>query len=177
MQFYVFKNNEQVGPFALMDVRERLQRGEFAYEDLAWREGMANWTPLREILGGALPDATPHAVSEWTAHNPVPAKTPIVARIATAVLFFVVYFFVIYFVVAIACFMIGGGISGMHSATQANAQGFNQGYALGQKAGAQFRHDWRGIIVVGSFAFSFVASPIAAYFTAFSSLLPWCRKR
>ncbi len=178
MDFYVYKNNQQVGPFSLMAVRERLQKGEFAYTDLAWRDGLADWTPLRDLMGGALPDATPHAVSTWGATTtPAPRKAPIVARIVTAVVLFFMFFVMVYFVVAILAFVIGGAISGAQAASAANAQGFNSGYAIGLQAGQQFRHDYGHIIVLGSLLFSIVVSPIAAGLMAFSNLFPWCRAK
>ena len=171
MQIYVLKNNVQVGPFPLEDVRARLQQGEFTNADLAWHDGIADWAPLGQVLGGA-----PPAVSDWPA-PPAAPQAPIVARIVTAVVLFVIFFVVIYFVVAMLCFMVGGGIAGARAAADTNAQGFNQGYSVGQQAGMQFRHDWGRIIVFGSALFSLVTAPLAAGLTAFSNLLPWCRKR
>jgi hypothetical protein len=177
VQIYVLKNNVQAGPFPLQDVRARLQQGEFTYADLAWHDGIPNWTPLGQILSGPQPGATPPAVPGWTTHTAAPPKAPIVARIVTAVVLFFVFFVVIYIVVAIVSFMIGGGIAGAHAAAEANAQGFNQGYSVGRQAGMQFRHDWGMTIVLGSLVFSLVTAPLAASLVAFSNLLPWCRKR
>lgn len=63
MQFYVYKNDKQLGPLPLLEVRERLKKGELDYSDLAWRDGLQDWTSLRELMGGALPDATPNSIS------------------------------------------------------------------------------------------------------------------
>ncbi|MEY2547488.1 MAG: hypothetical protein QOD64_70 [Verrucomicrobiota bacterium] len=49
-QIYLWKNNEQTGPFEQHDVREQLTSGVLSGEDLGWREGMADWQPLRNIL-------------------------------------------------------------------------------------------------------------------------------
>jgi hypothetical protein len=49
-QIYLWKNNEQTGPFEQHDVREQLTSGVLSAEDLGWREGMADWQPLRNIL-------------------------------------------------------------------------------------------------------------------------------
>ena len=173
MQFYVFKNDEQVGPFALMDLRGRLKSGEFAYEDLAWREGMTDWTPLKEILGGALPDATPHAVSESAPARSVPNKIPSVARLATAVvvfaLVFVVLFVLAYILAAVTCGAVLGLQTGwQHPKTSADAlhatlQSFIARYTL--------------VMMAGAAIFSLVASPVIAWMMAYSNLFPWCRAR
>lgn len=50
MQYYIGKNGQQVGPFGLEQVRERLASGEFSPTDLAWCDGMAGWEPLSQIF-------------------------------------------------------------------------------------------------------------------------------
>jgi len=49
MPTYVLKNNEQLGPFDDAMIFTCLADGRFLYEDLAWREGWANWRQLREV--------------------------------------------------------------------------------------------------------------------------------
>jgi len=171
VQFYVHKNNVQAGPFTLMDLRERLKRGEFSYDDLAWRDGLADWTPLREILGGALPDATPHAVAPDTMSAPAAAKVPTGARIATALVIFVVtgvVFFVLAFIgLCLVCGLVMGVQAGMQHAAGATAQ----------VQGDTFVRDNMAYLLGGSGLLAFLASSLLAYFMAFSNLLPWCRKR
>ena len=170
MDYYVFKNNEQVGPFPLMDVRDRLKNGVFSYEDLAWREGMPDWTPLKEILGGGLPDATPHSVSGSTpAHTVAPAKAPTVLRLITSIVIFVVAFAVIagaaWLVASLACAIIVAVKSAQH------ATGTVDYVALGKNA--CLTYFW--IIAVASAVFSLVLSPVVAWMMAYSNWLPWCR--
>jgi len=175
MQFYVSKNGEQLGPLSLLDVRERLKSGSFAYTDLAWRDGMKDWAPLSELMGGGLPDATPHAVSTWTTVTKPKPKVPTVARIVTAVMLFVVLFVVIYFVTAFLAFTLGGAIAGARAAADQGANGFNQGYSVGFEAGQQFRQQYGHIIVGCSMVLSLVVSPLISWRMAFSNLFPWCR--
>jgi len=59
---HIFKNNRQEGPFAEEEVRQKISRGELALTDLGWREGLANWTPLSEILGMPAPPSLPASV-------------------------------------------------------------------------------------------------------------------
>lgn len=173
MQFYVFKNDEQVGPFALMDLRERLKSGEFAYEDLAWREGMADWTQIKEILGGALPDATPHAVSESTPRATAMATVPTTLRLATSIVIFVVAFAVI----AAAAWLVASFVCAVGVAAQAAVSQHIQGAGGYVEVGknACMRDFW--IIAAGSAVFSLVVSPIVAWMMSYSNLFPWCRAR
>ncbi len=65
------KANVPTGPFTRAQVAEKLQRGEFSLEDLAFVEGLTQWTPLRDVLAkvdAALP--------------PVPAAIPMPPRVA-----------------------------------------------------------------------------------------------
>jgi hypothetical protein len=171
MQYYVFKNNEQVGPFALMDVRERLKNGTFAYEDLAWSDGMADWTPLKDILGGALPDATPHSVSGSTPQTSASGSAPTTLRLITSIVIFVIAFAVVasaaWLVASFVCAVVVAARSAQH------AQGTTDYVAVGKNACLSFF--W--IIAVGSAVFSLVLSPVIAWMLAYSNLFPWCRAR
>jgi hypothetical protein len=169
MQFYVSKNGEQLGPLSLLDVRERLKSGAFAYTDLAWRDGMKDWAPLSDLMGGALPDATPHAVSTWTSANkPAPKKAPTVARILTAIgLFFpllIATFTLIFFV---AC-IIFGFVGGVQAGLQGNAHGAN--VADASKA-------YMPMLMGVSALLSLAVSAIVSWLTARSNLFPWCRPK
>jgi uncharacterized RDD family membrane protein YckC len=44
------KGNVPTGPFTRAQVADKLQRGEFSLDDLAFVEGLAQWTPLRDVL-------------------------------------------------------------------------------------------------------------------------------
>jgi len=44
------KGNVPTGPFTRAQVAEKLQSGEFSLNDLAFVEGLSQWTPLREVL-------------------------------------------------------------------------------------------------------------------------------
>lgn len=54
MEFFIYKDNRQQGPFT----PEQLREAGISSETLVWREGMAQWTPawqvdeLRDILAG-----------------------------------------------------------------------------------------------------------------------------
>jgi hypothetical protein len=173
MDYYVFKNNEQVGPFPLMDVRARLMDGTFAYEDLAWREGMAEWTALKEILGGALPDATPHSVSESTPRATVTATAPKTLRLVTSIVIFVIAFAVIAAAAWLAAsFVCAVGVAA-HAALSQQIQGAGGYVEIGKNA--CLRDFW--IIVTGSAVFALVVSPVVAWMMAYSNLFPWCRAR
>ena len=50
MGIYLWKDNQQLGPFEEADIKGRLAGGSLSYDDLGWREGMSDWTPLRQIF-------------------------------------------------------------------------------------------------------------------------------
>jgi hypothetical protein len=47
---HVVHNNEQIGPLTEEEIRQKLSAGELDQNDIAWKEGMAGWQPLRTIL-------------------------------------------------------------------------------------------------------------------------------
>ena len=49
MWFYA-KDGEQHGPVEADDLRERLRSGDLSNSTLVWKEGMAQWSPLGEVL-------------------------------------------------------------------------------------------------------------------------------
>jgi uncharacterized RDD family membrane protein YckC len=59
----VLKNNVPTGPFTRTQVAEKLQAGEMNLEDLAFVEGLSQWTPLLDVLAKidavAVPPAPP----------------------------------------------------------------------------------------------------------------------
>ncbi len=90
-------------------------------------------------------------------------------RLLTTLVLFIVLFFVVFF----GALVVGGAIAGAQVSRQANATTFDEGYAAGQKVGAEFAQKWGvpirnialGVAVVGAFGLSF------------SGALPWCRRR
>ena len=175
MDYFVFKNNEQLGPFALMDVRERLKNGVFSYEDLAWREGMADWSPLKEIMGGSLPDATPHSVSPSTpASTTATGTAPTALRWVTAIVLFCILFVIFSIILFILECIVGGIYVVAHNMPalgqpQSAEVMHDAGHALGEK----YAIPLLGVCFLGSL----VASSLTAWKMAFSNLFPWCRTR
>jgi hypothetical protein len=58
MQIHVARNSTQLGVFAPEEIIAGLQSGRFVAADLAWGEGMPNWTPLgdwSEFRGAGVP--------------------------------------------------------------------------------------------------------------------------
>lgn len=49
MWFYA-KDGEQHGPVEAEDIRSRQKSGDLSHATLVWREGMAQWSPLGEVL-------------------------------------------------------------------------------------------------------------------------------
>ena len=57
-EVYVIRAGQQLGPLSPQRVQQCLAEGEFALADLAWHEGLAEWTPLSAIPQFA-PKSTP----------------------------------------------------------------------------------------------------------------------
>lgn len=72
MWFYA-KDGEQQGPVAAEVIRERLQAGDINEATLVWKEGMAQWSPLGEVL--ELREPVPSSASQDGA--PVSAAAPV----------------------------------------------------------------------------------------------------
>jgi len=174
VNYYVFKHNQQVGPLALMDLRERLKKGDFSYEDLAWSEGMADWTPLKEILGGSLPDATPHSVSASTpARTAAKAAPPATPRLVTSIVIFVIAFAV----VAAAAWLVASFVCAVAVAAQISSSPHTQGPVDYVAAGKNACLSYFWVFAIGGAVFSLVLSPVIAWMMAYSNLFPWCRAR
>lgn len=65
------KSNVPTGPFTREQVAEKLRTGEMALTDLAFVEGLAQWTPLRDVL--AKVDGSAPAPNPVTLVAPPPA--------------------------------------------------------------------------------------------------------
>src|SRR5437763_2108485 len=55
MATYVRRNGEKLGPFEDAQLLSSLQQGIFSYDDLAMREGWADWKPLRTLFAPPAP--------------------------------------------------------------------------------------------------------------------------
>src|SRR3954465_12502730 len=73
MQIYVGKNGQQLGPFSLEEVNQKLADGSFSATDLGWYEGAAGWAPLSSVPGVRVPAAPP--VTPQSRSTPAPAPT------------------------------------------------------------------------------------------------------
>lgn len=59
MKYHIGREGRQLGQFSLSELQSGLAKGEFLPDDLAWREGMADWIPLQnlpEIESGLIAD-------------------------------------------------------------------------------------------------------------------------
>jgi hypothetical protein len=79
MQIHVARNSAQLGIFAPEEIIAGLQAGRFLASDLAWRDGMAAWTPLgdwSEFRGVGVPPAAPFAASAFGAKDEASPAMP-----------------------------------------------------------------------------------------------------
>jgi hypothetical protein len=79
MQIHVARNSAQLGIFAPEEIVAGLQSGRFLASDLAWRDGMAAWTPLgdwSEFRGVGVPPPTPSSASPFGAKDEASLAMP-----------------------------------------------------------------------------------------------------
>src|SRR5579862_7966464 len=50
MEFYLQKNGAQIGPYTEQQIRDMLKSGAASPGDFAWRDGMEDWEPLKQII-------------------------------------------------------------------------------------------------------------------------------
>ena len=75
MQIHVARNSTQLGIFAPEEIIAGLQAGRFHASDLAWRDGMAAWTPLgdwSEFRGVGVPSSPSSMPAEPTSVSMIP---------------------------------------------------------------------------------------------------------
>lgn len=75
MQIHVARQQQQLGVFAAEDIVAGLASGRFLASDLAWREGMAAWTPLgdwAEFRGVGVPAAATSMPAEPASASLIP---------------------------------------------------------------------------------------------------------
>jgi hypothetical protein len=73
MQIHVARNSAQLGVFSSEEIVAGLQSGRFVATDLAWRDGLAVWTPLgdwAEFRGVGVPPPSPSAPASSGAKEP-----------------------------------------------------------------------------------------------------------
>jgi uncharacterized RDD family membrane protein YckC len=62
MQIYIGKDGDRKGPYSETQIREMLAAGSIAGTDLAWHDGLADWTTVTTLLSGGnvtVPPAIP----------------------------------------------------------------------------------------------------------------------
>jgi hypothetical protein len=72
MATYVSKDNQRIGPLDDAQILTALRDHTYSPDDLAWREGMAEWEPLRNLFPsgpGSIPPPLPAAKSEHLGDN------------------------------------------------------------------------------------------------------------
>jgi len=77
MQIHIARKGAQLGVFTSEEVRAGLATGRFITTDLAWREGMAEWSPASQVPGlpaGCLGAAVPPPPGP--AASPLPPVMP-----------------------------------------------------------------------------------------------------
>ena len=50
MNYYLYLNGQQIGPYTEEQIRNLIAAGTVAQTDLCWQEGMAEWQPLYTML-------------------------------------------------------------------------------------------------------------------------------
>lgn len=70
-QWYYTRQGQRVGPVSPGQLKQLATAGELAADDLVWKQGMASWTPAKDIKG--LMQAVAASVQSPEAPPPIPA--------------------------------------------------------------------------------------------------------
>lgn len=73
MQWFIMRNGQQAGPYTEDQIRTMLGTLELSSSDMAWREGMAAWSPISSALSASPP---PGAVVSPPPFNAPPRMQP-----------------------------------------------------------------------------------------------------
>jgi uncharacterized RDD family membrane protein YckC len=132
------KSNVPTGPFSRQVIAQKLQNGEIALTDLAFVDGLAAWTPLREVLakvdGAAAPVVAPISVppAASPAYSYAATMAPpthlvyagfwlrVVAYLIDSVILNVVFFVAVAILAVLASIVIAVFGGGLHSAGTTN---------------------------------------------------------
>jgi len=79
MKILIGKNGQQTGPYNEEQLTELVNKGDISYDDLAWKEGMTEWQPLRQVVpppAGSPPPLPPLAGSTHPAGSPPLSPRP-----------------------------------------------------------------------------------------------------
>ena len=68
MDLYLYRHDQQTGPYTEVEARALVADGEITAQCLAWREGLSEWLPLEQVI--ALPPRPVHTQGL----PPVPAR-------------------------------------------------------------------------------------------------------
>ncbi len=49
-EWYYAEGQQRQGPLPVQEIRQRFQRGQLSLDTLVWREGMAQWAALRQMV-------------------------------------------------------------------------------------------------------------------------------
>ena len=79
MKILIGKNGQQTGPYNEEQLTELVNKGDISYDDLAWKEGMTEWQPLRQVVpppAGSPPPLPPLAGTTHPAGSPPLSPRP-----------------------------------------------------------------------------------------------------
>jgi hypothetical protein len=83
MPLFIFKNQQQLGPYEESEVQAKLNTGDLSLDDLGWKEGLENWVPLRDLYQNLQankipsPPPLPNTVSEPLPIDDTPSHVPL----------------------------------------------------------------------------------------------------
>jgi hypothetical protein len=72
MNYWLYKNEEQIGPFTVAEIQAKVIDGEVLNSDLVWKEGMAEW----QSIGRVIPPPSPKHLPVIPGMPPIPTSAP-----------------------------------------------------------------------------------------------------
>lgn len=77
MNFHVFKDNQQMGPYSFEEINTYVQQSSLSANDLCWQDGWSEWRPISSILSGAVKIPDPYMEKETQLFEGSPSLTPV----------------------------------------------------------------------------------------------------
>jgi hypothetical protein len=77
MNFHIFKNNQQIGPYSLEQINTYIQQASLNADDLCWQDGWTEWRPISTILSENVKLPDPHMEKETELFQGSPSLAPV----------------------------------------------------------------------------------------------------
>lgn len=72
--YFVVQDGQQTGPYTVSSLRSFIDQGLITLQHLCWKEGMADWTPIQQVLPPETPSPAGHVLPPLKVNPYSPTK-------------------------------------------------------------------------------------------------------